>query len=512
MRTVTRRTFLALLAASLTFLTPVSTLHAGAPAERSARVTLLQLNDLYDIMPVDKGRKGGLARIATLRDRIAKESPEVLLVLAGDFLSPSTMSSVFQGGQMVDVLNASGLDLATFGNHEFDFGEQVTRQRMQESRFAWVSSNVLDPTTGLPFGNAVSFVLRDVGGIRVAFIGLTTPETRVLSKGAKNLRFLDPIAAAKDVVARARRARADVIVALTHQDMADDKRLAAAVPEIDVILGGHEHDPLDATVGKTLILKTGSEAVNLGRIDLLVSAAKGARRVRVEAKWELIAVTAEVPEKPEVAALVKSYAARMASQLSAVAGATAVPLDTRNETVRVKESPVGSLIADLMREAMQADVALVNGGGIRGNAITPAGPLTRGDVLKILPFANKIVKLDVTGAMLRAALESGLSQHERTAGRFPQVSGLRYVFDPKKPAGSRLVSATVGGRPLDPAARYSLATFEFLMGGGDGYTMLQQAKVLVAPAYGPMDSDLILERLKAGPIAPVADGRIQAVP
>jgi 2',3'-cyclic-nucleotide 2'-phosphodiesterase (5'-nucleotidase family) len=290
--------------------------------------------------------------------------------------------------------------------------------------------------------------------------------------------------------------------------MAADKALAAAVPEIDLILGGHEHDPLDAKVGKTLILKTGSDAVNLGRVDLLVSIGKDGRRV--DTKWELIAVTAEVPEKPEVATLVKAYEARMASQLNVVAGATSVPLDTRNETVRQKESSVGNLIADVMREAMQADVALVNGGGIRGNAVTPAGPLTRGDVLKILPFANKIVKLEVTGDMLRAALENGLSQHEKIAGRFPQVSGIRYVFDPKKAAGSRLVSVTVGGKALDPAARYSLATFEFLMGGGDGYTMLQQAKVLVNPMSGPMDSDVILDRLKAGPIAPSTDGRIQA--
>ena len=507
MHTLTRRTFLSLLVAGLLVLTGLPSLQAAAPVERSGRVTILQLNDLYDIMPVEKGKKGGLARIATLRDRIAKDSPDAVLVLAGDFLSPSTMSSVFQGSQMVAALNAAGLDLATFGNHEFDFGEQVTQQRMSESRFTWVSSNVMDPTTGLPFGNAVTFALRDVGGVRVAFIGLTTPETATLSQGAKNLKFLDPVAAAKDAVARARRTKADAIVALTHQAMADDKALAAAVPEIDVILGGHEHDPLNAKVGRTLILKTGSEAVNLGRIDLLFSAGKDGRRV--ETKWELIAVTDEIPEKPEVATVVKSYESRMADQLKSVAGTTSVPLDTRNELVRVKEAPVGNLIADAMREAMQADVALVNGGGIRGNAVTPAGTLTRGDVLKILPFANKIVKLEVTGDVLRAALENGVSQHEKIAGRFPQVSGIRYVFDPKKPAGSRLVSVTVGGKPLDPAARYSLATFEFLMGGGDGYTMLQQAKVLVNPMSGPMDSDVILDRLKSGPVAPAVDGRIQ---
>jgi 2',3'-cyclic-nucleotide 2'-phosphodiesterase (5'-nucleotidase family) len=510
MRAFTRRAFLTLLATSLIFLTAVSPLHAAAAAERSVRVTLLQLNDLYDIMPVEKGKKGGLARIATLRDRIAKVSPGAILVLAGDFLSPSTMSTMFQGSQMVDTLNAVGLDLVTFGNHEFDFGETITRQRMKESRFTWVSSNVLDPTTGLPFGNAVSFVLRDLGGIRVAFIGLTTPETQVLSKGARTLKFLDPMAAAKGAVAHARRAKADVIVALTHQDMADDKALAAAVPEIDVVLGGHEHDPLEAKVGRTLILKTGSDAINLGRIDLLVTRGKGVRHI--ETKWELIAVTDETAEKPEVAALVKRYEGLMAAQLDVVVGATSVPLDTRNEIVRLQEAPVGNLIADLMREALQADVALVNGGGIRGNAVTPVGSLTRSDVLKILPFANKIVKLEVTGEALRSALENGLSQHERIAGRFPQVSGLRYAFDPKKPAGSRLTSVTVAGRPLDPAARYTVATFEFLMGGGDGYAMLQQAKVLIKPQNGPMDSDLVLERLKAGPIAPATDGRIQVAP
>jgi 5'-nucleotidase len=381
---------------------------------------------------------------------------------------------------------------------------------MRESRFTWVSTNVLDPATGLPFGGAAPFVLREYDGIRVAFIGLLTPETRTLSKGAAGLTFLDPIQAAKDVIPRARRARADVIVALTHQDMAEDKQLAAAVPEIGLILGGHEHVPLDAKVGRTLILKTGSDAVALGRIDVTVTAGPGGRRV--EAKWELIPVTDEIPGKPEVEAVVKGYEGRMAAELDVVVGSTAVPLDTRNETVRAQESAVGNLIADLMRAALQADVALVNGGGIRGNTVIPAGPLRRRDVLTILPFANKIVKVDVTGDMLRQALENGLSQVERTAGRFPQVSGLRYVFDPRRPAGSRLLSVTVGGQPLNPHASYSLATFDFILGGGDGYTMLKAGRVLVKAESGPMDSDLLIERLKAGPVAPVLDGRISRAP
>ena len=510
MRILTRRLFLSLLSLSVLLAGVPTTLLAAAPAERSAQVTILQLNDLYDITPIEKGTKGGLARVATLRDRVAKESPNTVFVLAGDFLSPSTMSSVFQGQQMVATLNAAGLDLATFGNHEFDYGEQTTWDRMRESRFTWVSSNILDPKTGMPFGPAASFVLRQFGDIRVAFIGLTTPETPVLSKGARDLKFLDPIAAAKEAVARAKRVKADVIVALTHLYMAEDKKLAAAVPEIDLILGGHDHAVMDAKVGRTLILKAGSDGVSLARIDLTVQVGREGRKV--ETKWTLIPVTDQIPDEAQTAAVVKQYADLMKSRLGVRAGETTAPLDTRNEIVRAQESAVGNLVADLIREAMKADVALVNGGGLRGGAVTPAGPLTRGDVLKILPFANKIVKFEVGGEALRAALESGLSQVEKVAGRFPQVSGMRYSFDPKKPAGSRLVSVSVGGKPLDPKATYTLATFDFILGGGDGYTMFKGAKVLVTPEMGPMDSDVLLERLKTGPISPATDGRIQRAP
>ncbi len=505
-----RRTFLALLAAGLILLGLHPPLAAATRPERTAHHTIHQLNDVYDVTPVEKGKRGGLARVATLRGRIQRESPNILFVLAGDFLSPSTMSSMFQGSQMVAVLNAAGLDVATFGNHEFDFGPDITRERMQESHFEWVSANVLDPATGLPFGGAVPFVVRDLGGVRVALFGLTTPQTQILSKGAATLKFLDPIQAARDVLTRARHLKADVIIALTHQDMAEDKQLAAAVPGIDLILGGHEHVPLDARVGRTLILKAGSDAKFLGRIDLMVARGRGGSHV--ESKWELIPVTDATAPQPEVAALVKHYEELTAAQLNLVVGATTSPLDTRGEVVRAQESAVGDLIADCMRAALQADVALVNGGGIRGDALIPAGPLRRADVLRILPFGNRVVKLEVSGEALREALESGLSQVEKTAGRFPQVSGIRYAFDPSRPAGSRIVSVTVNGQPLDAKAHYTLATFDFLLGGGDGYTMLQSARVLVSPEGGPLDSDLLLDRLKQGPIAPAPDGRVQRTP
>ena len=146
-------------------------------ARQSVHVTLLQVNDVYQIAPVDKGQAGGLARVATLRKQILAENPHTFLVLAGDTLSPSIASSLFQGQQMVDVWNQAGLDIATLGNHEFDFGDDVLLQRLKESRFAWVVANVDDRTTGKPFADLPPYIIKEVDGVKIGFFGLLTPDT-----------------------------------------------------------------------------------------------------------------------------------------------------------------------------------------------------------------------------------------------------------------------------------------------------------------------------------------------
>src|SRR5215208_6525203 len=146
-------------------------LQLNAPAQKAGAttsITILQLNDVYQISPVDRGRRGGLARVATLRKNILSQSPHMLFLLAGDFISPSIASRLFKGKQMIDVLNSAGLDIATLGNHEFDFGADVLRQRMKESRFAYTIANVFEARTGKPFGGASQYIIRDIGGVRVA--------------------------------------------------------------------------------------------------------------------------------------------------------------------------------------------------------------------------------------------------------------------------------------------------------------------------------------------------------
>jgi 2',3'-cyclic-nucleotide 2'-phosphodiesterase/3'-nucleotidase len=189
-----------------------------------------------------------------------------------------------------------------------------------------------------------------------------------------------------------------------------------------------------------------------------------------------------------------------------------VPLDARNAALRTGETNVGNYITDVMRARLLADVAVMNGGGIRGNQLVPAGPLTRRDLNALLPFLNVVVMLELPGKVLQEALERSVAAYPREFGGFLQVSGLTFVFDPARPAGQRVVRVTVGGQPLDPERRYRLAANDYTARGGDGYAMLSTAKPLVFPEDGPGLAETLLEAVeRAGSIAPVTEGRITRI-
>src|SRR5688572_9690005 len=166
----------------------------------TVRVTLLQVNDVYQFAPVDQGTRGGLARLLTLKSEIQKTSPHTLFLLAGDTISPSVESITYKGSQMIDAWNIAGLDYATFGNHEFDFGPDVLRDRMKESQFKWIAANVIDKKTGKPFGDALPYVIREFDGIKVGIFGLVLPDTLTTSRPGPDVDFLDPCETARKMV------------------------------------------------------------------------------------------------------------------------------------------------------------------------------------------------------------------------------------------------------------------------------------------------------------------------
>jgi 5'-nucleotidase len=471
-------------------------------ARAAAPVTFLQMNDVYTTVPIDG--QGGLARVATLKQNLAKAGRTPFLVLAGDFLAPSVASSVFKGEHMIAALNAAGLDLATLGNHEFDFGDDVLIQRMHEATFQWVVSNVVDTNTGQPIGGAAPYLVKQFGTIKVGFIGLCLNTQEITSDKLKHTRILDPLTSAGRYLPMLKQAGATVIVAVTHLAFADDRSLVEQYPEIDLVIGGHEHFLITAAERRSFISKAGSDAKFVARIDVNQRVAG-----TVERFYELLPITSALADDPKTAAAVASFESRLSTVLETVAGVTSLPLDGVSAHLRSSETNLGDLVADAIRADANTDIAIINGGSIRGNRLFPAGPLTRRTLIEIHPFDNVICVLALPGRVVLEALNHGMSSLPAQSGMFPQVSGLTMTVDRAAAADARVRDVKVNGQPLDPNRIYTVAIPDFVLKQGDGYTMFTGQPIKVGPETGTMISTALDKFVAARhDIAPAADGRI----
>lgn len=450
----------------------------GSPRARTP-VTFLQVNDVYSTTPVNGA--GGLAKVATIKQRLVDAGRTPVLVLAGDFLSPSVASSVFKGEQMVAALNAAGLDIATLGNHEFDFGDDVLIQRMKEAKWQWLVANVVDTRTGKPIGGAAATLVKTYGRLKVGYIGLCLTTTEISLDKLTHTRLIDPLVAAARYIPQLQAQGAQAIVAVTHLSFADDRRLVERFPQITLVIGGHEHFPITAAEGRAFISKAGSDARWVARIDL-------DRRPSgvIERFFELEPVTSDIPDEPRTAAVVNDFESRLGTELDVVVGETTVPLDAQSVRLRASEQPIGNLFADALRAETGANVALMNAGSIRGDRIYPAGPLTRRTLLAMHPFGNVVTVIEVPGRVLLRALNSGVSKLPASAGQFPQVSGVTMTVDATAPPGDRVRDVRVNGQALDLVKSYTLAIPDYILKGGDDYSMFAGEKVLVSPETGPL--------------------------
>ena len=476
------------------------------------RVTILHLNDTYQMTPADGGKRGGLARVLTIKKRVLQENPNTLMTLGGDTVSPSVETRTYRGAQMIDGWNAAGLDYAVFGNHEFDLKTNELLDRMKESKFTWLGANVIDSKTGKTFGGTPQFVIRSIGGVRIGFVGFLLPETKETSSMEAHINVTDFCEAAKRLVPAMRDLGANVVIGLTHLFMYQDKKLAGCA-NFDLILGGHEHTLLQSSASGTPIFKMWADAREVGKFDLFIDKKTGKLQ---SLDWEIVPVTDAIPDDPDFAPVIAKYKSLL-DQLEVRVGATAVPLDALSKSVRTKETDIGNFIADSYRKAVNADIGFVNGGSIRADLAYAPGPLTKRDVMSMLPFNNPIVKVEVSGKTLMDLLEHGVarSREDGEPGRFPQVSGIQFTFNASKLPGQRITQASVDGKPVEPNARYTIATSDFLVSrGGDGYTMLKDAKILIAADAAPKDSEVFEKAIKESPnstIAPKVEGRIVRV-
>jgi 5'-nucleotidase/UDP-sugar diphosphatase len=484
---------------------------SASPAlAQQAKVTFILTNDVYQMSEED-GR-GGMARLASVvkaeKAEAAKTGATALFVHAGDTWSPCLLCGFDQGAHMVALFNAFPPDVFVPGNHEFDFGKEVYLKRRAEAKFPFLAANLRGPD-GQPLSGHEDRSIVEVGGVKIGIVGLLLEATPTLSTPG-DLKFAPAVETLRSQARALKADGADVLVAITHTDFATDMQIVGQ-RLVDVLLTGHDHDLRLFYDGRTVMAESGEDARYVIAIDLdiAIKTEAGQRRASWTPRFRIIN-TADVTPDPAVAAMVKTYESELSKELDVPLGTTAVALDTRNVAVRAQENGFGNLVADAIRASTGADVGIINGGGIRaGRTYAPGAALTRRDILSEMPFGNTTVMIEISGADLKAALENGFSQVEHPAGRFPHVSGMNIVVDRSAPKGARVVSATIGGQPLDPTRRYRVATNNFMLRGGDGYGMFTPQKRLIGDTDGKLMAGEVMAHIrKLGTVTSQPEGRI----
>ncbi|MFN2317999.1 MAG: bifunctional UDP-sugar hydrolase/5'-nucleotidase [Gemmatimonadales bacterium] len=433
-------------------------------ADQVVRLTVLHINDVYEITPVEGGRSGGLARVATIRQQLLRQNPNLLFTLGGDFFSPSALGTALVAGerlggrQMVAVLNAAGLDLAVYGNHEFDIRAGEFAQRLAESRFHYIGTNVTD-SLGRDFPKSSRhriYTFRNPAGlaVRVGVVGSVIPDNPV-----PYVRYLDWYQSVRDQVALIRDS-VDVLIGLTHLLLQQDVRLAEEIGEFDLIVGGHEHENWLLRRGPELtpIVKADANVRTIAVIEVTWHAATG--RTLVEPR--IVAIGDTIPEDPAVAAEVRRWTDAGFAGFRAqgfeperVVATTDVALDGLEANNRNRPTNLSSLIAAAyFAEAGNVDLGLVNTGSIRIDDVLSAGPITEYDLIRVLPFGGNVFTVTMSGGLLRRVLDQG----EANRGSGGYLAHHRVSRDAD--GGWR-----VGDAPLDDARNYSVALSDFLVSG-----------------------------------------------
>ncbi|MFC5417990.1 bifunctional metallophosphatase/5'-nucleotidase [Bosea eneae] len=484
-------------------------LAATAPVAKAqtppASFTLLLVNDIYK-MSDDKG-KGGFARAAGIAKAERARGVPVLFCHAGDCYSPSLMSGFDQGAHIVAMQNKMGIDVFVPGNHEFDFGKENYLKLAAAQTYPTFAANLRD-AAGNPLPGHKDSQIFELGGIKVGVIGTTFDPTPQLSNPG-DLTFSSTMEALRREARKLKGEGADILVGVVHADRRMDYEIVRS-RVVDILLTGHDHDLAIAYDGKVVMVESNEEGNYVTAIDIAAKATGegGNRKVEWTPTFRVNDSRAATPD-PEVAAIVKGYESELSKELDIEIATLGTPLDSRTSVIRTQESAIGNLIADAIRAATGAQLAITNAGGIRANKQYPAGhKLTRRDVLSELPFGNATSMVEITGKDVKDAIENGLRDAPQGSGRFPVVSGLTFEADLKQPQGSRVTSVKVDGKEIDPAGKYTVATNNFMLTGGDGYTALGRGKTLIGLTDGKlMANEVMVYIRRLGTVEAKVEGR-----
>ncbi|XP_076062141.1 mannosylglucosyl-3-phosphoglycerate phosphatase isoform X2 [Oratosquilla oratoria] len=470
--------------------TSSSSNHTGP---RAPSITLIHFNDVYNVEDQPSEPKAGAARFKSAF--LSKADKDPLILFSGDILAPSIMSSFTQGEQMIPVLNQLGVHCAVYGNHDFDFGLERLIEVAEQTNFPWLMSNVEDNETERPLAEGLLTQIIHWHGWKIGLIGLVEMEwlETLATINADQITYTDYVDKGRELATQLKNEGCDYIIALTHMRTPNDIRLAENVDEIDLILGGHDHVYEINKVNGKYVLKSGTDfrefsvlTLNLEEKDVTVDIEK----VVVDSSFE--------PDEELKQELVQ-YESVVSEKMDETLGSFTVELDGRFSKIRTSETNLGNFICDIMLAACNGDIALLNSGTLRSDRVHPVGDFLMRDLMTILPMLDPLCVLQVTGKEVLAMLENSVSQYPKLEGRFPQVAGIQFVFDPEAPPGSRIIKdiVKVGDEYLEEDSTYRLVTKAYLHQGRDGYSMLIDTPVLQDEEQCPMLSTAVQNHFRA---------------
>jgi 5'-nucleotidase / UDP-sugar diphosphatase len=515
-----------------------------AQDEETFELTVIHTNDEHSHHDPNSSGDGGQARLATVIDQIRASAANSVLLDAGDRFTGTLYHQQWRGQDNAQIMTLLGYDAMALGNHEFDDGDDILAAFIGAVDFPVLSANLTVAEDSPLNGTFAASAVLDVNGEPVGVIGLTTADTANIASPGEGTTF---DAAYADVVnavaAELTEQGINKIILVSHIGYNADVELAASLTNVDVIIGGHSHTllsnaytaangvgyPTEVTGanGEAMVVAQagGGDGLYLGRLELEFDAA-GAL---ISYGGDTVLLSRYITPNADVETLLAELSAPIEELRATPVGDTAVFLDGSRNNCRAMECNLGNLITDAMRAETGAQIAITNGGGIRSSI--PVGEdtpedlmmedsltVTLGDVLTVLPFGNLVATMELSGADVIAALENGVSAvgTDSGTGRFPQVSGIRYTFDPAQEVGSRIVSVEIANEDgsfsaIDEAAIYSVATNDFMRRGGDGYTVFAENAINAYDFGRPLDAVVAEYIRNNSPVSPMLDGRIVVV-
>lgn len=520
----------------------VAALSAGA-AQADYVLNVLHINDLHsrieainafdstcDAETEAKGECfGGIARVGAkineLRDKITAEGGNVIVLDAGDQYQGSLFYTTYKGKDVAEFMSTIGFDAMAVGNHEFDDGPEGLLTRIDGVEFPVISGNLDVSQSNILKDKVENSTVLEVGGEKIGIISALAMDTPETSSPGDQVIFIDDIESLKGDAQELTDQGVSKIIALTHEGYLRDQEIAAQVPGVDAVVGGHSHTLLgdmEGAAGPYPTMVAGADGAEvpvaqayayskyLGHLVLTFD--DSGKLIKTEG--QPILLDNSVTPDEALAARVAEMGAPIEELKNKQVAEIAAPIDGSRESCRAVECEMGNVVSEAMLERVKdqgVSIAISNGGGLR--ASIDQGPVTMGEVLTVLPFQNTLATFQLTGADVVAALENGASQLEEGAGRFAQVAGLKYTIDSKAEAGSRISDVQVmkdgAWAPIDAAATYGVVSNNYVRGGGDGYDVFA-AKATNVYDFGPDLADVLAEYLAAqsADFKPVLDGRI----